>query len=65
MPQRRFFFKSWLQAGSPAPFDFEPVVLEYEVDGEYAQWFDGLPIGSATFQAAMQLQILVPRPVPA
>ena len=60
-----FFFKAWMDAGSPAPFNFEPLVGAYEEDDEYAQWFSGVPIESPSFEAALQLQNLTPRPVPA
>ena len=60
-----YFMQTWVGQGSPTPFDFTAVVTGYVEPPDYAQWFDGLPIDSFSFQAAMQLRDLMPRPVPA
>ena len=60
-----FWMRLWVTEGSPAPFNFEPRAGTYVADQAFSEWFDGLPIGSALFKAAMELRDIVPRPVPA
>ena len=58
-----FFFGQWVDAGSPALFDFSPLVATYRLSPEWQDWLDDLVLSSASSQAAFSVMELVPLPL--
>jgi hypothetical protein len=57
------FMSGWVDEGSPVPFDFGPLRASYQSTAEYQQWFDDLPLDSASSRAAFELMVLMPMPL--
>ena len=58
-----YFFGAWLGAGSPAPYDYNPLVPAYRSPAEYQEWFDDLPLDSFSSKAAFLVRDLIPLPL--
>ena len=59
-----YFLKTWIDAGSVAPFSFAAIKPGYKPPPSYETWVDGLPINSEAFKAAMAVRDLCPRDIP-
>ena len=59
------YLRSWVDAGSPTPYDFAPVRVGYVSTREYIQWFDDIPLSSHASKVAFQIRDFVLDPVPA
>ena len=57
--------RCWVAAGSPTPYDFDPVKVGYVGTRECTQWFDDIPLSSHASKVAFQIRDFVPAPVPA
>ena len=57
------FVGAWVGAGSPAVYDFNPLVIAYRPTAEYEQWLDDLPLDSWSSKAALAIRDLVPPPL--
>ena len=58
-----YFFGAWVDAGLPAPYDFDPLVSAYRSTAGYEQWFDDLPLDSWSSKAALAIREVVPLPL--
>ena len=59
------YLRSWVDAGSPTPYDFAPVKVGYVSTREYIQWFDDIPLSSHASKVAFQIRDFVPDALPA
>ena len=59
-----FFVHAWIKAGSPSPFDFQPIKRAYVSTAEYMQCFDSVPLNTPAARAALEIAEFVPSPVP-
>jgi hypothetical protein len=59
----KYFFGAWVDAGSEVPYDYNPLVAGYRSSVEYEQWFEDLPLNSASVKAAFEIWEMVPYPL--
>ena len=58
-----YFFGAWLDAGSPVPYDYNPLVPAYRAPAEFQEWLDDLPLHSFSSKAAFMVMELIPLPL--
>jgi len=56
-----YFLGAWVDAGSPLPYDFQPLVPAYRAPAEFHEWLDELPLNSVSSKAAFMVMGLIPQ----
>ena len=58
------FIDGWIDAGSPSGFAFDSLHASYRSPEAFNTWFEGLPLASDAWRAAMVIRDLIPQRVP-